>query len=511
MAPTETTPLEEDDSALHRLGIRRRHERRLSGTANFGTGFTCVGVLGGALSLYGYGMAAGGPALIVWAWVLGGGLTLLVALSLAEVCSALPDAGSLHVYAGKLARRHPGGAAWCVGWLNACGQIALTAVVDFGAALFIGAFAALEWGFSMSRGGLFLIFMAILVGHGLLVSFGGRQSVARLAKFSTGWQVLAAAAVVLVLAIKPARLQSPSVVFTHFVNQTGFGGEGWPGKAPLYVCAIGLLVVAFSLAGFDASAAVSEETLGASRSAPRGIVAAVAAAWLVGFAVLTALTYAIQDYALESGSALPAARILLDAAGRTTTALLLVAVLIAQLLCGLACTESSARVLFAVSRDRLLPGSAFWYRVNRRTRTPTNSVWLTVATAAVLALPELWDADTFAAMAAFAALTSGLAVIIPIYLRLRRRDFAPGPWHLGRWSAFVGWIAVAWTLLVSVAMLAPQRSPITVHSFDYAPVLVILALLVARTRWSTTARGTEVGPLRRGYPDEPGALDAELT
>lgn len=64
-------------------------------------------MLGATLSLYGYGMAAGGPALIVWAWVLGGGLTLLVALSLAEVCSALPDAGSLHVYAGKLARRHP--------------------------------------------------------------------------------------------------------------------------------------------------------------------------------------------------------------------------------------------------------------------------------------------------------------------------------------------------------------------------------------------------------------------
>lgn len=511
MAPTETTPLEEDDGALHRLGISRRHERRLSGSANFCTGFTCVGALGGALSLYGYGMATGGPALIVWAWVVGGGLTLLVALSLAELCSALPNAGSLHVYARKLARRHPSGAAWCVGWLNACGQIALTAVVDFGAALFIGAFAALEWGFSVSRGGLFLIFAAVLVGHGLLVSFGGRGSIAGLAKFSTGWQILAATAVVVVLAVRPARLQSPSFVFTRFVDQTGFGGHGWSGDARIYVCAIGLLVVAFTLAGFDASAGVSEETLDASRSAPRGIVASVAAAWLVGFAVLTALTYAIQDYARESGSAVPAARILLDAVGRTSAALLLVAVLIAQLLCGLACTESSARVLFAVSRDRMLPGSAFWYRVNRRTRTPTNAVWLTVSAAALLAVPELWDTGAFTALAAFAALTSGLAVIVPIYLRLCRRDFARGPWHLGRWSALVGWIAVAWSLLVSAALLAPQVTPITVHSFDYAPALVIIALLVARTRWSTTARGTEVGPLRRGYPDEPGALDAELT
>lgn len=510
MTPTETTPLEEDDSALHRLGIRRRHQRRLSGSANFCTGFTCVGALGGASTLYGYGMAAGGPALIVWAWVLGGGLTLLVGLSLAEVCSALPDAGSLHVYAGKLARRHPNAAAWCVGWLNACGQIALTAVVDFGAAMFIGAFAELEWGFSISRGRLFLIFTAVLVGHALLVALGGRESIAASATFSSGWQLLAAAVLVAVLAIKPARLQSPGFVFTHFANQTGFGA-GWSGSARIYVCAVGLLVVAFSLAGFDASARISEETLDASRSAPRGIVAAVAASWLVGFAVLTALTYAIQDYPREAGSAVPAARILLDAAGRTSTAMLLVAIIVAQLLCGLACTESSSRVLFAVSRERMLPGSIFWYRVSRRTRTPTNAVWLTAAGAALLATPTLWDTDAFAAMAAFAAFTSGLAVIVPVYLRLRRRDFSRGPWHLGRWSGLVGWIAFAWTLLVSAAMLTPQVAPITVHSFDYAPALVVIALIVARTRWSTTARGTEMGPLRHGYPDEPGARDAELS
>ena len=510
MTPTETTPLEEDDSALHRLGIRRRHERRMSASANLCTGFSCIGVLGGALTLYGYGMAAGGPALIVWAWVLGGGLTLLVGLSLAEVCSALPDAGSLHVYAGKLARHHPNAAAWCVGWLNACGQIALTAVVDFGAAMFIGAFAALEWGSSPSRGALFLIFAAVLVGHALLVVFGGRETIAALARFSAGWQLLAAAVLVAVLAIKPVRRQSPGFVFSHFADQTGFGA-GWSGGARIYVCLVGLLVVAFSLSGFDASARVSEETLGASRSAPRGIVASIAASWLVGFAVLTALTFAIQDYPRESGSAVPAARILLDAAGRTTTALVLVAVLIAQLLCGLACTESSARVLFAVSRERMLPGSGFWYRVNRHTRTPTNAVWLTAGAAALLAVPALWDTDAFAALAAFAAFTSGLAVIVPVYLRLRRRDFSRGPWHLGHWSALVGWVAVAWTLLVSAALLAPQVAPITVHSFDYAPALVLIVLIVARTRWSTTARGTDVGPLRRGYPDEPGALDAELS
>ncbi len=505
-----TTPLDEDDSALHRLGFRRRHQRRLSGFGNACTGFTSIGVLCGTLTLFGYGLSAGGPGLMVWAWIAGGALTLLVGLALAEVCSSLPDAGSLHVYAAKLARRHPNTAAWWVGWLSALGQIALTAAVDFGAALFLGAFAGLEWGFRATPGSLFAVFAAILLAHALLLSLGGRDRIATLARLSSWWQLAVAGVLVAALSLKPAHPRPPTAVFGSFVNHTGFGA-GWSGGAAGYVCALGLLMVAFSLAGFDSCARAAEETVNAARAAPRGILACIAASWLIGFAVLTALSFAIQDYGAQSRAAVPAEQIILDAVGRTGTQTLLVLILVTQLLCGLACMESSSRVLFAVSRDGMLPGSAFWYRVNRRTRTPVNAVWLSTAVAALLAAPALWDTAAFEALAAFAALSSALAVIVPVYLRRRHRDFARGPWHLGRWSAPVGWLAVLWTLLLSAALLAPQFSPITPHSFDYAPVIALLAFTVARIRWSATARGTRVGPLRRGYPDEPGALDAELT
>jgi amino acid transporter len=425
------------------------------------------------------------------------------------VCSALPDAGSLHVYAAKLARRRPTAASWWVGWLNASGQIALTAAVDFGAAMFIGAFASLRWGFTVTRGSLFTIFVAVLALHALLTVVGGRARIAELAQVSSWWHLGGVAIIVAVLAIKPARLQQPRGVFEHFVNQTGFG-NGWTGDSKFYVIAISMLMATFTLSGFDACARVSEETLNAGRSAPRGIVTSVAVAWLAGLAVLSALTFAIQDYAVESKADVPAAQIMLDAVGRTGAGIMLAVILVAQLLCGLACMESSSRVLFAVSRDRMLPGSGLWYRVNRRTRTPTNAVWLTAGCAALLAAPSLWDRSAFGALAALAAVALGLAAIIPVYLRLRHPDFRRGPWHLGRWSALVGWLAVGWTVLVSAALLAPQVSPITLDTVNYAPVVPLLVLVAARIRWSATARGTRSGPLRRGYPDEPGALDAEL-
>lgn len=507
--PIPPTPLAADDSTLRRLGFRRRHARRLSSFGNFATGFTCIGVLGNGFCGYGYGLAAGGPALALWAWLVGGALTLLVGLALAEVCSALPDAGSLHVYAAKLARRHPRAAAWWVGWLHACGQVALTAAVDLGAAMCAVAFAEIEWNVQAGPGTLYLVLLAILLIQALLVSLGGRERIAALTRISVWWHVFGALALVSVLATAPARTQSPHAVFAHVVNQTGFGA-GWSGSVRVYLCALSLLPVAFALTGFDASARAAEETLDGGRSAPRGIAGSIAASWILGFAVLTALTFAIQDLPRESGSPLPAAQVLLDAVGRGVTVPLLVVVLIAQLSCGLACAESSARVLFAVSREGMLPGSGFWYRIDRRTRTPTNAVWLTTLGAAVLCLPVLRDGQTFAALASFAAFASGLAVIIPIYLRLRRSEVSRGPWRLGRLAKPIGWIAAGWTLLVSAALLCPQAYPITARTFDYAPAIPVIALVAAVTRWYRTAHGTELAPLRRGYPDEPGALDAEL-
>lgn len=301
----------------------------------------------------------------------------------------------------------------------------------------------------------------------------------------------------------------PARRLRHFANQTGFG-TGWSGSVRVYLCALSLLPVAFSVTGFDASARAAEETLDGGRSAPRGIVGSITASWILGFAVLTALTFAIRDLPRESGASLPAAQVLLDAVGRGVTAPLLAVVLIAQLLCGLACAESSARVLFAVSREGMLPGSGFWYRTGRRSRAPANAAWLTAPAAAVLCLPVLRDKQTFAVLAAVAAFATGLAVIIPVCLWLRRSDVGRGPWRLGRLAKPIGWIAAGWTLLVSAALLCPQAYPIRSRTFDYAPAIVLTAMVAAVTRWYRTAHGTGFGPLRRGRPDEPGARDAEL-
>ncbi len=95
-----------DARRLHELGYAQELLRRMSGFSNFAVSFTIISVLSGCLTLYYFGMEEGGPAIIVWGWPIVGIMTLLVGLSMAEVCSSFPTAGGLYYWAAKLSPRH---------------------------------------------------------------------------------------------------------------------------------------------------------------------------------------------------------------------------------------------------------------------------------------------------------------------------------------------------------------------------------------------------------------------
>ena len=129
---------------LHELGYAQELRRRMSGFSNFAVSFTIISILSGCLTLYGFGMNTGGPAVIVWGWPFVGIMTLLVGLAMAEVCSSYPTAGGLYYWAAKIAPKNGAAWAWFTGWFNFLGQVAVTAGIDFGAALFLNAFLNLQ-------------------------------------------------------------------------------------------------------------------------------------------------------------------------------------------------------------------------------------------------------------------------------------------------------------------------------------------------------------------------------
>src|ERR1700679_2504841 len=123
----------------------------MSGFSNFAVSFTIISILSGCLTLYYFGMDLGGPAVIVWGWLGVGIMTLIVGLSMAEVCSSYPTAGGLYYWSAKLARKNGPAWSWFTGWFNFLGQVAVTAGIDFGAALFINFLLDLWFGFDLTH------------------------------------------------------------------------------------------------------------------------------------------------------------------------------------------------------------------------------------------------------------------------------------------------------------------------------------------------------------------------
>src|SRR5580693_807107 len=447
----------DDERRLHELGYAQELRRRMSGFSNFAVSFTIISILSGCLTLYGYGMNTGGPAIIVWGWPIVGIMTLFVGLAMAEVCSSFPTAGGLYYWAAKLAPRNGPAWSWFTCWFNFLGQVAVTAGIDFGCAFFINALLNLVWGVSTAHWVTIVIFVGVLLLHGILNQFGIRL-VALLNDVSVWWHILGVLIIVGVLAFVPSKHASGTYVFTNIVNNTGW-------HSTFYVLLLGLLLAQYTFTGYDASAHMTEETRDASRSGPRGIVMSIVVSLIAGWVLLIGITFAIQSqhYTLYTGALAP-------------------------------------------------PASNLWHQVNKRTRTPTNAIWLAAGGALILGLPYLWNSAAYAAVTAIAVIGLYIAYVAPTFLRLRQgENFRRGPWHLGRWSYLVGWIAVIWVVFITILFMLPTASPIGWGNFNYTVIAVLVVLGFAGIYWLVSAKNWFTGPKVQGTAEELAAIEQELS
>ncbi|MGW5126550.1 amino acid permease [Streptomyces sp. NPDC004069] len=481
--------LDEDAARLAEMGYKQELHRGMSAFSNFAVSFSIISILAGCITSYGIALKSGGPSTIVLGWAVVGVFVTCVALAMAEVCSRYPTAGGLYFWAGELARNNKRAWAWFVGWFNFMGEVAVTAAIDFGCATTWMAFMNLVWGTEVTAGGTFLLFLAIILLHALLNTFGVKL-VAFLSNVSAWWHVVGVLVIVAVLWALPEHHQSAGWTLTGWHNATGW-------TSGIYVFLMGLLMAQYTYTGYDASAHVAEETRGAARSAPRGIVMSVVISVIGGFILLYSITASIQDKSsagldklAASSTGLPPAQVFLDSLNSPATAkFLLFIVCAAQFFCGMASVTANSRMSYAFSRDNALPGSRIWAKVNPRTGTPTNSIWFCVTLSAILTLPALFNTTAYLAVTSIAVIGLYIAYVTPVLLRrLRGNEFVPGPWHLGKWSGVIGWVAIVWVVVICVLFVLPPTRPVNVDSFNYAPIAVAVVGLFALVSWYAGGR-----------------------
>jgi len=323
-----------DARELGALGYAQELFRTMGGFSNFALSFSIISILTGAVTLYEHGLTMGGPAEMAFGWPLVSLFTLAVALSLAELASALPTSGAMYHWASRLGGK---GFGWFTAWFNIAGQLATLAGIDYGCALFVTPLA----GWPLTTANVLLVYGAVLLSHAAINHFGIRL-VARLNDFSVTVHIVGVIAIV-----GAVFLFAPKQPIGFFVARITSNAEGWP---YWWAFVVGLLQAQWTFTGYDASASVSEETLDPRRRVPWGIVMAVAVSSVVGYVLLMALTLAIRDIPSvlnardAGGNRIPAVIAILttalgDRAGSVFTAL----AAMAMWFCGLSAVTWSSR------------------------------------------------------------------------------------------------------------------------------------------------------------------------
>jgi amino acid transporter len=507
-----------DRETLHGLGYAQELHRGMGTFSNFAISFSIISILAGAITTYWLGMYAGGPLVITTGWIIVGFMALAVGASMGEICSTYPTAGGLYYWSAKLARTNGPRWSWFTGWFNLIGQVGVIASVDFALANFVLLSINLfgDSGdpiITIDKWSVFITYLLVLIAHGLLNTFGVNL-VRLLGDISVWWHV--AGVVVIVAAL---------TIFGE--NGQGFGtlldwnnGTGWsfPGSG-IYVFLVGLLLAQYTITGFDASAHVSEETRDAATSAPKAIVRAIYISAIAAFVMNAAMTAAIpkgQYDEIAAGGILAGGNLFLASLTGNLGKLLVIIATVGQFFCGMASVTANSRMIYAFSRDNGLPGSKHWHKINPKTRTPTNSVWLGVTLSALVGTLSLVQTDlnypvAFFALTGICVVGLYISYIIPVYLRLRNPDFQKGPWNLGRHSHTVGWIAVAWVVLVGVVFTFPVFYPWdTWETFNFTGPILFSFFLLVWLWWAVSAKKWFKGPKVQGTREELLAIEREL-
>jgi amino acid transporter len=520
--------IDQDRAALNQLGYAQELKRGMGGFSNFAISFSIISILAGGFTSYWIAATFGGPLVVTIGWLIVGFFVLLVGMAMGEICSAYPTAGGLYFWSAKLARNNAPLWSWFTGWFNFIGQIGVIASVDYALANYVVYFLN-QFGSTNEDGSvdfvvepkainIYVVFIVMLAAHGLLNTFGVKV-VRLLGDISVWWHVVGVGIIFAVLFIAPDDRNGASYIFDYQNNSDWHGGI-----SVLYVFFLGFLLSQYTITGFDASAHVSEETVGARTEAPKAIVRAIyvsaIAALILNVAFLVATPDELKGNAgLTYGITFPA--VIFDAVLSTNVARLLVFIsVVGQFFCGLACVTANSRMIYAFSRDEGLPGSSLWHRINPKTRTPTNAVWLGVVVSGIVGAISLLQKDNVSV--AFFALT-GICVIglyisyvIPVFLRLRNPDFTPGPWNLGRYSRLVGWISVVWVVFISALFMAPLfpawkwwDSDDTLTA-NFTGPLIVLSFVGVGIWWVASAKNWFKGPKVQGSAEELAAIEREL-
>ncbi|KAJ5569715.1 amino-acid permease [Penicillium hispanicum] len=488
--------MDADERVIMALGYKQEFKREFSLWTTFCVSFAVLGLLPSFASTVYYGMGYAGTGGMVWGWIIAMIFIQCIAMSMAELCSAMPTSGGLYYAAAVLAPPGWGPfAAWITGWSNWIGQITAAPSVDYAlAAMILAAGSITNPSYVPTNWQTYLLTVLILIIHTAISSLPTK----RVAQFNSWGSTFNFLALVATLITIPAatknspKFTSSHDVWSHIDNQTDF-----PDGVAVLMTFVGVI---WTMSGYDSPFHLSEECSNANIASPRAIVMTSGVGGLMGWFLQLVVAYTVVDIDSVIGSKLgqPWASYLLQVLPQKAALGILGLTIICGFSMGQGCMVAASRVTYAYARDDCFPLSSIWKKVNQRTSTPVNAVVLNTVLGILMCLLILAGSTAIGALFSIGAIAQFVAFIIPIFIRVFfvGNRFRKGPWHLGPFGPYIGGLGVAFVALMVPILCLPSvtKKDLTPDLMNWTCLVYGAPMLAVIIWWFVDARRWFTGP-----------------
>ncbi|MCG2623933.1 APC family permease [Arthrobacter sp. I2-34] len=455
-------PTKADSGGMDEFGYAQTLDRSIGKFASFAAGVSYISILTGVFQLFYFGFSMAGPA-YAWSWPMVFVGQLMVALCFAELAGRYPVAGSVYNWAKRLSS---GTYAWLAGWL-----LLISSMMALGAvALALQITLPQIWsGFQLIGDGTGpydfavngVLLASIMIGISTLINAFGVKLMTLIN--SVGVFVELVAAVLLVLALLWHAVRGPEVLF----DTAGYG-QGHP-LGFFGVFLIGAMASGYVMYGFDTASSLGEETKDPKRTAPKAILRAVTASFVLGGLILLGGLLAAPDLNdPKIGSADGGLQhIVLSVLGGPFGKAFLVCIVVAVVVCTLAVHAAAIRMMFAMARDNNLPFSRQLSKVHPVRRTPTVAAIVIGVIAVIPLIVNVMQPAIFTIMSSISIVLIYLSYLLVTVPMLRNRLLRKWPlkeeaagtagFSLGKWGLPVNILAVLWGGAMTLNLIWPRQ------------------------------------------------------
>ena len=449
MADVETQLSDSDEIGdLHHFGYRQSLRRTLGPFGSFAIAFSMISITTAIFfllpSLFGTAGAIG-----VWLWIPCAAGVFLIVLVYAHLAARIPITGFAYQWNSRLINPHYG---WFTGYTAMLAFMAGTAAT---AVALASVFANDIW--ANPTHGDIVLFATVAMAVAAVINIVSIKLVSAVNNTGVVFEIAGSVGAA-------ALLFFGSLFFFH--HDAGFkilfSSERTSGGALWYGFVLAALLPMYCFIGWEGAADLAEETHDPRAVTPFAMIRAnyvsVGASLFMIVGFLIAIPHGMAD--LLGQSKTPLVYIFENHFGALAAGILQVVVFLAIFSCVLANMVVATRLTFALSRDKMLPGSTMLGRVNARTRTPIASIILVAAVGIGVNMLSAGIASNVVSICSVAyyfiyVLTVGGAIYA--YAKGRIPALRTGDFSLGRWFMPIAVGAFVFASVVIVIALAPQE------------------------------------------------------